>query len=175
VSRLIRNSRAQDLQGKRAGIASRALADVVDVAIAFGIYVGAVVGLSVAWDLLFSRTLDVGRPAGWVTLSVATFVLVAYLALGWATTGRTIGKQIMGLRVVRTDARNLRVGQAIGRAFLCAFFFPCLLLALVSRRNRGLEDVVCKTVVVYDWIPESTRPRRLPSASSSQSSREARA
>jgi hypothetical protein len=37
---------------------------------------------------------------------------------------------------------------------LCATFFPVLLLALVNRRNRGLEDVVFGTVVAYDWFPE---------------------
>jgi hypothetical protein len=41
---------------------------------------------------------------------------------------------------------------------LCATFFPVLLLALVNRRNRGLEDVVFQTVVAYDWLPEGTEP-----------------
>jgi hypothetical protein len=31
-------------------------------------------------------------------------------------------------------------------------------LALVNRRNRGLEDVVFGTVVAYDWLPEGTEP-----------------
>jgi uncharacterized RDD family membrane protein YckC len=44
------------------------------------------------------------------------------------------------------------------RAVLCATFFPVLLLALVNRRNQGLEDVVFGTVVVYDWLPEGTEP-----------------
>jgi hypothetical protein len=29
-----------------------------------------------------------------------------------------------------------------------------LVLALVDRRNRGLEDVAFGTVVAYDWLPE---------------------
>jgi hypothetical protein len=30
-----------------------------------------------------------------------------------------------------------------------------------SRRNAGIHDKICKTVVVYDWIPESAK-RHLP-------------
>jgi hypothetical protein len=42
------------------------------------------------------------------------------------------------------------------RALLCASFFPALLLALLDRRNRGLEDVAFRTVVTYDWFPEAS-------------------
>jgi hypothetical protein len=31
-------------------------------------------------------------------------------------------------------------------------------LALVNRRNRGLEDVAFETVVIYDWLPEGNEP-----------------
>jgi hypothetical protein len=34
-------------------------------------------------------------------------------------------------------------------------------LALVNRRNRGLEDVVFGTAVAYDWLPEGTEPSTL--------------
>jgi uncharacterized RDD family membrane protein YckC len=65
---------------------------------------------------------------------------------------------MMGLRVVRSDGSRLRFWRALFRAVLCATFFWVLLLALVNRRNRGLEDVAFGTVVVYDWLPEGTEP-----------------
>jgi uncharacterized RDD family membrane protein YckC len=64
---------------------------------------------------------------------------------------------MMGLRVVRSDGTPLRFGRAFLRAVLCATFFPVLLLALVNRRNKGLEDVAFGTVVVYDWLPQETQ------------------
>jgi len=69
---------------------------------------------------------------------------------------------VLGLRVVRRDAGALHTGQAIGRAALCATF-PVLMMVTVpfQRRNAGIHDMSCKTVVVYDWIPESAK-RHLP-------------
>jgi uncharacterized RDD family membrane protein YckC len=162
MSRLIRNPRAQELQGSRAGVASRSLAFGADIGVAFLIYVviGAVVGI--LWDLFFSSKLSIPRPSGWFSAGAIFWILVVYLALGWGSTGRTIGKQVMGLRVVRADGRSLKPRQAFVRALFCAVLYPGLLLALVDRRNRSLQDVVCKTVVVYDWIPESGRPRVIP-------------
>jgi uncharacterized RDD family membrane protein YckC len=164
VSRVIRNPRAQELQGKRAGIVTRAIADIIDYGIAFLIYVAFVAAIGVAWDLFFSSTVHVERPPASVSGLGIFFVFFVYLGLGWGSTGRTAGKQLMGLRVVRRDARALTGPAAFGRAFLCAIFFPGLLLALLHRRNQSLQDLICKTAVVYDWIPESTRPRRFAPA-----------
>jgi uncharacterized RDD family membrane protein YckC len=85
-------------------------------------------------------------------------VLVGYLTVGWGSAGRTLGKQMIGLRVVCSDGSPLRFRRAFLRAVLCATLFPVLLLALVNRRNRGLEDVIFGTVVAYDWLPEELEP-----------------
>ena len=164
MSRLIRNPRAQELQGSRAGVASRSLAFGADIGVAFLIYVliGAIV--SVLWDLFFSSKLSIPRPSGWFSAGAIFWILVIYLSLGWGSTGRSLGKQLMGLRVVRSDGRSLPPHTAFLRALFCAVLYPGLLLALFDRRNRSVQDVVCKTVVVYDWIPESARPRLLATA-----------
>lgn len=162
MSRPIRNERARELQGQRAGIASRALAFAADIGIAFVIYVAIVAGLNLLWDFLFSDKISIPAPPGWFSALMIFWVLVLYLALGWGSTGRTIGKQLLGLRVVRADAEPLKPRQAFVRAFLCAAFYPGLLLALFDRRNRSIQDVVCRSVVVYDWIPEAARPRVFP-------------
>lgn len=168
MTRVIRNVRAQQLQGARAGVVSRVIAAGLDLLVAFGAYIGLVAGVSLVWDLFFSSRIVIPRPSGFFTAGVAWAVLVVYWWVGWGSTGRSIGKQVMGLRVVRADGSPLRGGQALGRAVLCASFYPGLALALFDRRNRALEDIVCRTVVVYDWIPESTRPRRLAAAMSGE-------
>ena len=154
----IRSERGQQLQGLRAGFVSRAVASGIDVVLVLFVYVVGVVLVSIAWDLFFSKSISVAAPPHWVNELLAWILLVVYLTAGWST-GRTLGKQMMGLRVVRSDGSPLRIWRALFRAILCATFFPVLLLALVNRRNRGLEDVAFRTVVTYDWLPASYEPQ----------------
>lgn len=162
MSRLIRNPRAQALQGSRAGIVSRSLAFGADIGIAFLVYTVVVAVGGFVWDLFFSSRVEIPKPPAWLSAVAIFWILVIYLALGWGSTGRTVGKQLMGLRVVRADGRSLKPRQAFVRALFCAVLYPGLLLALVDRRNRSVQDMVLKTVVVYDWVPESGRPRVIP-------------
>lgn len=162
MSRVIRNERARELQGQRAGIVSRALAFAADVGIAFGLYLAIVATTNFLWDLFFSDKVSIPTPPSWFSGLAIFWILVIYLALGWGSTGRTLGKQLLGLRVVRADGEPLAPRVAFLRAIFCAVFYPGLALALVDRRNRSVQDVVCKTVVVYDWIPEAARPRVFP-------------
>lgn len=152
--REIRNQRALELQGRRAGFVSRAVASGVDVLLVLCLYVGGYVIGSIAWDLFFSASVSVSVPPHWLNESIVWVILVGYLTIGWGTAGRTLGKQMMGLRVLRSDGSRLRLPRAFLRALLCASFFPVLVLALVDRRNRGLEDVAFGTVVAYDWLPD---------------------
>src|ERR1700733_3439246 len=159
----IRSERGQQLQGLRAGFVSRAVASGTDVVLVLCVYVVGVVIVSIAWDLFFSKSISVAAPPHWVNELLVWILLVVYLTGGWLSTGRTLGKQIMGLRVVRSDGSPLRFFQGLFRALLCASFFPALLLALVNRRNRGLEDVAFGTVVTYDWFPRRYEPLAKPS------------
>jgi uncharacterized RDD family membrane protein YckC len=166
MSRLIKSDRAVELQGRRAGFVTRVVADAIDVGIAFAIFVVIYAGISILWDFLFSETIEIkvqppGFNAGGMWLTA-----VIYFALAWSSTGRSIGKQVMGLRVVRRDATSMRPRQAFGRALFCVTFYWLVMWpVLFSRRNAGLHDMVCKTVVVYDWIPtDDTRHLPAPPA-----------
>lgn len=161
MTRAIKNTRAVELQGKRAGFFSRAIASSIDLGIAFALLLAVIFVAETVWDLIASDTIEIKSPSPGASGSGMVLIFTLYLAIGWASTGRTIGKQVMGLRVVRADTEPLHVMQALGRGLLCSVFYPCLLLSLVHRRNAGLEDLVCGTVVVYDWIPESSR-RSMP-------------
>jgi uncharacterized RDD family membrane protein YckC len=88
-------------------------------------------------------------------------LLVAYLTASWGSSGRSLGKQVIGLRVFHSNGTPLTLRRAFLRAVLCASFYPGLLLALPNRRNRGLEDVAFKTVVTYDWLPEEQEPLQI--------------
>ena len=168
----IRSERGRQLQGLRAGFVSRAVASATDVVLVLCVYVVGVVLVSITWDLFFSDSISVSVPPHWLNELLLWLLLVIYLTAGWWSSGRTLGKQVLGLRVVRSDGSHLRFWRALSRALLCASFFPVLLLALVNRRNRGLEDVAFGTVVTYDWFPASYEP--LAEANSSNTSLPAR-
>jgi uncharacterized RDD family membrane protein YckC len=80
-----------------------------------------------------------------------TLLTVGYLAVGWASTGRTPGKQLAGLRVVDRDGRPLGPARALLRAALCVLFPAGLLWVLVSRGNWSVQDLLVRSAVVYDW------------------------
>jgi uncharacterized RDD family membrane protein YckC len=162
----IRGGRGEQLQGLRAGFVSRAVASGIDVVLVLCVYALGVIMTNIAWDLFFSTTISVSVPPHWLNELLLWILLVAYLTAGWSSTGRTVGKQIVGLRVLQSDGSPLRLLRALCRALLCASFFPALLLALVNRRNRGIEDVAFRTVVIYDWLPKNFEPLAEPSAQS---------
>jgi uncharacterized RDD family membrane protein YckC len=88
-------------------------------------------------------------------LGVGIVVAVVYLAMGWSSTGRTLGKQLMGLRVVAAGGEVMGVGTAVMRATLCVVFPIGLVWCALSRTNRSAQDVVLRTSVVYDWAPRT--------------------
>jgi uncharacterized RDD family membrane protein YckC len=154
VSRAANRPEVRAHQGRRAGILSRLLADGADLV---AIAVLALLALLVASSIrgLFRGDLDlieVPQPARGI---LAGLLVVAYLGYGWGLDGRTLGKIVMGLRVVDDDGADLTPGRGLLRAFLYLLVPPGLLWALVSRRNASLQDLVLGTAVVHDWaLPE---------------------
>jgi len=80
-----------------------------------------------------------------------------------AITGRTAGKGVAGLRVVRADG----AAPSVRALFLRTIVFPLsallfgigFLLIVVQREHRGLHDLIARTAVVYDW---GDRPAEMP-------------
>ena len=147
----IRNPQAQTLQGNRAGIVSRVIADGIDYLIAFLIYFSILIAWGVAEYLLTGSKLKVPDPPVAVTIVVPWLILIAYLTAGWGSTGRTIGKSVMGLRVVTRKGLRLPARRAFFRAALCATIPWVILWVVISRKNVGLHDILFRSAVVYDW------------------------
>jgi len=147
----IRNPQARSLQGNRAGIVSRVIADGIDYLIAFGIYFAILVGLGIADYLLTGHKLKIPDPPVAVSIVVPWFILIVYLTAGWAGTGRTLGKSVMGLRVVTRKGLRLPPRRAFFRAALCATLPWVILWVVISRKNIGIHDILFRSSVVYDW------------------------
>lgn len=146
--------------GRRAGIVTRLVANLVDWFVVVGFWLSLLVGWGVLVALLDNDPTEfaVATPPGWVTAIMITVGLVTYLTVMWAGNGRTIGKQLVGLRVLRADGADLGYGRSFARALLCVFFPGTvgLLWVAVSRRNRSWQDVWLRTAVVYDWKPRES-------------------
>lgn len=100
----------------------------------------------------------------------AYFVLLTYL------TGSTLGKKVMGIKVVRGTGEELRFvdvlyRETIGR-YLSGVLFVGYLMALVDRQKRAFHDYLCETCVVYDHKREKTSQASEPAPAESGASEE---
>ena len=86
-----------------------------------------------------------------------------YSGIGLSLTGKTIGKALLGTRVVTSEGEPLHAGQAWMRGAVIPLSFLALglgiLMALISPRRATLHDRIVHTAVVYDW---GDRPAELP-------------
>jgi uncharacterized RDD family membrane protein YckC len=90
-----------------------------------------------------------------IVLSVAavvTLALGAYATLAHALAGATLGKRLLGLRVVGRDGVRPSFARSTARSALLVLSVVLLglgvLLALFTRSGRGLHDLVARTWVV---------------------------
>jgi uncharacterized RDD family membrane protein YckC len=71
------------------------------------------------------------------------FAVMVYLLT--ATTGLTLGKRLLGMRVARLDGRPVGFGWALVRTLLLLTVLPPL---FTDRDQRGLHDRAANTVVI---------------------------
>ena len=133
------------------GLVTRTIAFVLDAALIDA--VAALVGLAIA---LVASLLPVSHAHDSVLVAVGVVAFFlwagAYFVIFWSTTGQTPGSRLMQIRVTRTDGGGLGTTRALIRVgFLVAALVPLgagLLPILVTRRRRGLQDLVGGSVVV---------------------------
>ncbi|NGN62626.1 RDD family protein [Streptomyces sp. A7024] len=139
------------VQGQRAGIASRAAADLIDLALVGAICGAALLAYGLADFLLTGPAFELPRISRPGAVVGGYLVCVGYLTVGGAMAGRTAGKQVAGLRLVGASGRPLSIGRSALRAVLCVLFPLGLAWVLVDRRNASVQDRLVRTVVLYDW------------------------
>ena len=145
---------ARPYQGRRAGMVTRTIAAAVDsgvVLLVVAVGLVALNGLYFVLDPLHFRFVAVS-PAVVVTAVLATAFL--YLAGTWSLVGRSYGCRLMGLRIVDRRGRSPGSWLALVRATFCVVFPLGLLWCVLGRSRRSLQDLVLRTSVVYDWMPE---------------------
>ena len=90
----------------------------------------------------------------WMLYAVSFLVPLVYLLVGWTRSGRTIGKMLCGIRIVRENGAPLGFGGAVARlvGYMLSSMILCIgyLMVAFTDRKRGLHDMVAGTIVVYD-------------------------
>jgi len=156
-----------DLRGTYAGFVSRAVAYVIDAVIVVS---AVTVGAYVVGAVL--RTLDLVDPnqasSARDVLTGAAAVSITfgfYLVVAWWLFGKSVGKAVMGLRIVRPDGTTPGLWRCLLRyigygisALLC---FAGFFWIAIDNRRRAWHDHLASTYVIYDWQARSEGLERL--------------
>lgn len=136
-------------EARSAGIVSRSVAAVIDLAVV-GIVLSALyIGLILV-RLMFGPTTFSLPTLSAIFSSLVMFVVsVVYLAGCWMVSGCTAGAVVMGLRVVGRRSERLGPVVALLRAVAYVLFPVGLLWVAVDPRRRSLQDIVLGSRVVY--------------------------
>jgi uncharacterized RDD family membrane protein YckC len=140
-------------QGRTAGIVTRVMAAVVDALVVVVLLVVVWAGIAAARFVTRPARFSVPSPSWTTVVSVSCAVSVVYLAAGWATSGRSCGDQLLGLRVVGLGAPRIGWLRSVLRAAAYVVFPIGLAWSIVDPKNRSLQDLLLGSRVVYDWVP----------------------
>jgi uncharacterized RDD family membrane protein YckC len=144
------------LELRLAGVGSRGIAALIDIVI------GTFVEIVLIIALLF---LGAGTNAA--TLDTALIVVVVGCTLGYPVgfetlwRGRTPGKALMGLRVVRDDGGPIRFRHAFVRGLVGVFIdktgitqgLGALIPMVAGSRKKRLGDLAAGTIVLQERVP----------------------
>jgi uncharacterized RDD family membrane protein YckC len=110
--------------------------------------------------VLFISVVTLERPnapdlpdAVWLCIFVAWAIV--YLTYTVAVYGKTVGKAVVGLRVVTKHGERVGFARAFLRvpAYAVSYlvFFMGFVWIAISKTRRGWHDYLVGTCVVYDW------------------------
>ncbi len=141
----------------------RALSALIDITVIFLLYV---IGLTL-WAATLTQFDD--ALSGAVLIIFTVLVMVGYpIAFETATRGRSVGKIVMGLRVVSDDGGPERVRQAVFRALASVVEIwmlagsPAVICSILSPKAKRIGDIFAGTVVVSERGPRLGPPPMMP-------------
>ncbi len=142
------------LELRSAGFAARALGSIIDALAQLIVFVGLM--------FLIGSTLDGAYdPAFTAALSLALIVLVFLVlpvAVETLTRGKSLGRLIMGVRIVRDDGGAIRFRHAFIRGMLAVLEIYLLLgslafvVALFNERSKRLGDLLAGTYSLRERV-----------------------
>jgi uncharacterized RDD family membrane protein YckC len=155
--------RGTSLLGHYAGPVTRLLAYVVDSFVSTTLFSVGVTAMLWVVDLLTNRHVDV-EVGPWWLVPLGTFNFFYYWYC-WSVSGKTPGKALLGLRVVRADGAPLGPLAAAIRVLTFPLSFAIAGLGFLGivfgREHRALHDLLAGSAVVYDFDARAARLRFL--------------
>lgn len=143
-----------NVTGHYAGVVSRAAGAAIDIALVLALFTVGAAGVALLVRVVVGVSLA-AEPTGPLSVTALAVWAFLYVYVCHAIAGRTPGKGIVGLRVVRADGATLTARRALMRTLafpLSALLFGLGFLAIiVQREHRALHDLLAGTAVVYDW------------------------
>ena len=156
----------ESLQGDYCGVVSRLAAFALDLVISSFLFTLGLAAVNFAVSIVtghygvhFSRSTSV------IVAAISVVWLFLYFAYCWATTGKTPGMVVLGIRVVRADGAHAEPWRAVVRTLILpisiALFFVSIPLILLQRAHQAPHDLVAGTAVVYAWDARAAKWRLL--------------
>ena len=138
---------------RTASFATRIVSAVIDGVLQLALLIGGI--LSVAW-FADRAALDDGLLAAGVLLA-SVLAYVGYPVLSeLLLRGRSVGRLVMGTRVVRDDGGPVHVRQSVLRAVMAMFEIwsttgaVALVCSVIDRRSRRIGDLLAGTMVIQE-------------------------
>ena len=136
------------------GFGPRLAATLIDSAMVG--FLGFVLAFILGFIAIFTNMVNPGQVNGvldLLTVLCLLFFSIFYYIGFWTTDGQTMGKTIIGLKVIRTDGTQLSVGRAllryIGYIVSASLFSIGFLWADFDPKRQGWHDKLAGTLVVY--------------------------
>ncbi len=145
-----------------AGIVTRLLAATIDFLVVIGLTGGVFGAVAATFFLVSPASFSWPRGLPFETSAVGLAIAVGYLTVGWATTGKTIGAAVLGVRVVTLGGCTLGWLRSGLRAVLCVLVPLGLLWSAVSVNRRSVQDLLVRSAVVYDVRGDAATARAVP-------------
>ncbi|MES2176826.1 MAG: stage II sporulation protein M [Gemmatimonadota bacterium] len=152
-----------------AGVGSRVLAALTDLAICIGAFLTIVIALVALTRSRLGLSFDASASWGIAVLGIAQFLIVwgYYVLFEGLMDGQTPGKRLHRLRVVRDGGYSVTFGTSAVRNLVrmidmqpVFFYFVGLTSMLFTKRGRRLGDLVAGTIVVREDVKRTADPSR---------------
>jgi len=153
-------------KGHYAGFVTRLVAFVIDILIV-SIFIAVMLGtitlilsfFNINVDSIKAGTHDLNKFANGVIIFLTSFaftflVSMVYTMFFWMFAGKTIGKAVMGVRVIGPKGARMTLGRSfkryIGYWISAIPLFMGYFWVLVNDRRHGWHDMLAGTSVIYD-------------------------
>jgi uncharacterized RDD family membrane protein YckC len=137
-----------------AKLGDRFIAFVLDIMVLFGVFAMVDAWIFMRWGAVEGTELNLTTASLLVAAALNAFTLFAYGSLLEASLGATLGKVMVGIRVVRTSRRSALAASAIRNLLRIVdglgFYLVGVMVAGCSRYRQRLGDLCAGTAVVEE-------------------------